>query len=341
MNRQRYPMLLSIACAALAGCISEDSSTSSSSGSATYPAVQYTSGDWYLYESTRTNTLPSVSTTNYSYVREFRAGSAEQYQRILTYSDPAMRLTSQAYSSGGLLSSLSNTSNCTYSPPYRSPPPPGNTVGQAYSMTSTQSCVPPVSGSGTPSTSTSTVNGSINAIEERTVPAGTFQTFKYTMQSQSVSTTGISAATETCWIDASTGHTVECSSSSTFTPANTSSLSSSSSFVMRMVAYGAGGRAPVGDAVRRFAGAWTASLSGDDSGTCSSVIISASGAISASCTSTAAGAFTLTGNVSADGTATAVASNGASLTGSFTSPSTGSGTWRNGTLSGTWSATHR
>ena len=90
-----------------------------------------------------------------------------------------------------------------------------------------------------------------------------------------------------------------------------------------------------------YAGTWTASYLGADTGSCASVAIDAVGHLSGSCTSTGVGgSFVVNGSVTSAGVATFTASgstsSGATFSGSFTStagsgswdwPSHGSGTW--------------
>lgn len=92
-----------------------------------------------------------------------------------------------------------------------------------------------------------------------------------------------------------------------------------------------------------FQGNWTASFTGGDSGTCETIVIDANGNLSGSCTSRNIGgaSITVVGNVSSTGAATFTAggaSSGATFTGSMLSNGTGSGTWVNTVINGTWIA---
>ncbi len=95
--------------------------------------------------------------------------------------------------------------------------------------------------------------------------------------------------------------------------------------------------------VSGYAGSWTASYAGGDTGACSSITISVSGSLTGNCTSTGlGGSFTVSGSVASDGsasfTATGGTSSGATFSGTLGSTS-GSGTWSRSTLTGTWTAT--
>jgi hypothetical protein len=113
--------------------------------------------------------------------------------------------------------------------------------------------------------------------------------------------------------------------------------------------------------VKEFAGNWTGSFTGNDSGTCQ-VTVSQIGLISGTCTSTLAGSFTISGRIKSSGNwqnasgATAApssaassaastatsngsgsASTGAVFDGSFTRAGNAAGTWVNGSsYAGTW-----
>jgi hypothetical protein len=97
---------------------------------------------------------------------------------------------------------------------------------------------------------------------------------------------------------------------------------------------------PAAPSVADFAGTWSATYSGGDTGSCPSLTITSAGNLSGNCASTPAGqAFSVSGTITADGHVTfASTSNGATFTGQFGAGS-GSGTWKDsGTLSGTWTA---
>lgn len=116
--------------------------------------------------------------------------------------------------------------------------------------------------------------------------------------------------------------------------------------------------------VKEFAGSWTGSFTGNDSGTCQ-VTVSQIGLIGGTCTSTLAGSFTISGRIKSSGnwqnasaataapssaansaTLTATsngsgnASTGAVFDGSFTRAGNAEGTWVNGpSYAGTWTMT--
>ena len=103
--------------------------------------------------------------------------------------------------------------------------------------------------------------------------------------------------------------------------------------------------------VKEFAGNWSSTFKGSDSGTCQ-VTIAQSGSISGICNSTLAGDFTISGRVnssgswenasgtSSSGTASGTATTGAVFSGTYSRSGTASGTWTNGAnYSGNWTMT--
>jgi hypothetical protein len=103
--------------------------------------------------------------------------------------------------------------------------------------------------------------------------------------------------------------------------------------------------------VKEFAGTWTSTFKGSDSGTCQ-VTIAQSGLISGSCNSSLAGNFTISGRVnssgtwenasgvSSSGTASGTATTGAVFSGNYSRTGTASGAWTNGAnYSGNWTMT--
>jgi hypothetical protein len=92
-----------------------------------------------------------------------------------------------------------------------------------------------------------------------------------------------------------------------------------------------------------FQGNWSASFTGGDSGSCTGLVFGKAGTISGQCSSAnlSGALFSVSGTVSASGQAQFVgggASTGATFTGSLSTGGTGSGTWVNSPISGTWTA---
>jgi hypothetical protein len=150
---------------------------------------------------------------------------------------------------------------------------------------------------------------------------------------------------ESCWADMVTGRTVKCDWTYSTTNAGQSSPSSAGSVAMVLQAYSFRGAAPVGPAVRRFAGYWSVTFSGTGSGKCDNVLIDSNGSISGSCANLVGGGYSapwaITGVVDANGSASITAATGATLTGTFATPTNASGTWVNGAANGSWAAVHQ
>ena len=94
--------------------------------------------------------------------------------------------------------------------------------------------------------------------------------------------------------------------------------------------------------LRKFSGYWSVVFGGATSGDCASLLIDTNGQISARCRLLMSpgvyGEFTVAGLVNAAGAASLTATTGATMSGVFVTPSSGSGNWTNGTASGTWIA---
>jgi hypothetical protein len=94
--------------------------------------------------------------------------------------------------------------------------------------------------------------------------------------------------------------------------------------------------------MRKFSGYWSVVFAGATSGDCANLLIDPNGRISASCRLLMSpgvySEFSVAGGVNAAGAAALTATTGATMSGVFSNPSSGSGNWTNGTASGTWIA---
>lgn len=310
-----------------------------------YPAVTPSAGDWFVYTSTVTPTLPAGATaTEGTITRHYRIVNPDS---SITRADTRSTFTSLASSafnsSGALVSYTSGTLLCNYAPAYRSGPPLTSVVGDAYSATSAESCATQPNGTATV-TNLSVASGS-QVVESKTIPLGTFGAFKYTQTLVATSAASTTTTIESCWVDKVTGRTVECTSSYNTVPAGQTAISARGTTLFQLQAYSFRGQAAVGAAVRRFAGYWNVTFAGTSIGDCANLLIDINGQISGSCrTLTSAGvyapSYAVSGSISASGAATVTATTGASLFGTFTSPEAANGTWTNTGASGTWTATH-
>lgn len=310
-----------------------------------YPNVSPNAGDWFVYTSTVTPTLPAgTAPTERTITRHFRIVNADG---SLTRAETTSRfnsLASRAFNTAGAqVTYTSGTLICTYAPAYRSGPPLTSVVGDSFTATSSESCATQPSGTATVRALSAT--GSNQSTESKTIPLGTFSTFKYSQTLVTTSSADVTTTLETCWIDRNSGRTVECTSTYNTVPAGQTTATASGSTSFRLEGYSFRGQAPVGAAVRRFAGYWNVTFAGTSIGDCGNLLIDINGQISGSCRFlTSAGvygpSFSVTGTVGANGAATVTATTGASMTGTFTSPEGANGTWVNTGASGTWTATH-
>lgn len=348
MRRSFVQLLTAFAVLALAACGGGGGSNSPiapPSNPNAYPTAMPAAGDYFVYSSSVTPTLPAGSPpTERTVTRNFLIvnadGSLTRADTVSTFNS----LASRAYSAdSALVSYTSGTLLCTFAPAYRSTPPRTSVVGDAYVATSTESCATQPAGS--PTTVSLSDSGNAQAVETKTIPIGTFTAFKYTQTLIATSSTSATTTVETCWIDKTTGRTVECTSTYSTIPTGQATVTASGSTLFRLEAYSFNGQAPVGAAVRRFAGYWNVVFGGSSTGDCSNLIVDINGQVSGSCrflTSVGvyAPSFTASGTVTAAGAANLTATTGATMSGTFTSPGAASGSWTNGSASGTWAATH-
>ena len=310
--------------------------------SMTYPGVKPTVGDYYVYALTSTittpaNTPPSASTSVRTYPVVNGDGSLTRVVTGLSVKQ------SREYSADGkVAASTSTTQQCVYSTGYVISPPAGSAVGQAYSGTATETCT--YAGSSVPTTATLTTTGTADGIESVTTAAGTFRAFKNTSTYVRTDGSYVSTTIETCWTDMVLGRSVKCSTSYSTVLAD-HTVSAAGSTTSELTAYSAAGAAPVGSTLPRFYGSWRVDFSGAATGHCSSAFVTTAGVISSACVRTNSsgsviGNFTVSGSVDANGVVTATGSDGSTFTGSLTSPTAGTGAWVNGSMSGTWTASH-
>jgi len=336
------------AAAVLAGCGGGGSDTASNNSQATpdvYPAVKPAAGDWFVYTSITTPTLPAgQAPTQRTIIRYFPTVNADgSLTRIDTASSVIPRAQRVFDANKAVVALTSASSQCSFVNPYRSAPPLASKVGDTYSANSTEFCtaVP----SGTASQFTFALTGSSVAIEDRTIPLGTFRTFKYTQTTVSTSATSTVTNVESCWTDMVSGQTVECTTTSQTVPAGQSVVSASGSASFQLDAYSFNHQAAVGSAVQRFAGLWNVALGGTVTGDCLNLVVSDNGQISGSCRLLVSPgvygtSFPVTGAVNAAGVVTMSATNGATISGTFSTPVSAGGAWQSGATAGTWTASH-
>ena len=318
---------------------------STSNASNTYPTALPSAGDYSVYSSLTTPTLPAGTAANTRMIiRSYRVVGADGSLTRADTASTATTLSLRNYSTdGALVSSTIGTTLCTFAPAYLAGAPRTAVVGDAYSTATTETCA--VQPAGTPATYSITAAGNALAVESKAIPLGTFSAFKTTTTYVQTSSTSTSTTVETCWKDKVTAQIVECASTYSTVPAGQTAATSSGSTLFQLQAYVFGGQAPVGAAIKRFAGYWTVAFAGSSTGDCASLLVDVSGAISGSCRfMTSPGvygaSFTVTGSVNSAGAAAVTATTGATMSGTFASPGNASGAWTSGTAIGTWTAAH-
>lgn len=310
-----------------------------------YPTAQPNAGDWFVYTSTVTPSLPvGAVPTERTITRYFRIvntdGSLTRTDTTSTFNS----LGSSAFNAAGaIVSYTAGSLLCSYAPAYRSGPGIITQIGDNFTSNSTESCA--TQPNGVPKTSALSTTGSNQPNENRSISIGTFNTFKYVQTRNTTTSTATTNTVETCWIDKVTARAVECTSNYSTTPIGQTTATSSGSTQLQLVAYSFKGQTAIGASVRRFAGYWNVVFTGTSIGDCSNLLIDINGQISGSCRFlTSAGVygtpFNVSGSVTGNGTATVTATTGASLSGTFTSPVDANGTWSNGAATGNWTATH-
>ncbi|MBI1890296.1 MAG: hypothetical protein HYS18_06615 [Burkholderiales bacterium] len=304
-----------------------------------YAAVNPTQGDAYTFNYTFTPTSQTVG--NYIFTRYYQtAGSDGSATFTQTFTDTFNSNSTSYDSYGGTTSSSSNATNnsiagtCTYLPGLRGVSTPYY-VGKSWNNSSTATC----SGA----TYSFANKGTIEAVESVTVPAGTFTALRevFTITSVPLNTSNPTTTTTayTCWRDVNLGRTVKCTWTFSTTPygSTTATQYSASSIVLNN--YSANGGYTSTYNVLRYAGAWSLSLTGSETGSCSLLNITTAGAISGTCQGSLSGTQQATGSVNVFGSFTLSFGN-STLTGVL-NPITGSGTWSGVIGSGSWTATHK
>lgn len=309
-----------------------------------YPAVAANAGDWYVYAQTINVAVPVGSpSSERTHVRyEQTVGADGSFTRVDTFSADTALATQRINGAGARTEQVVGSSTCTFSPAYQGGPATTSKVGDSFSGSSTETCVHAAPASTT--TRQHAYSGQNVGLETRQVPLGSFPSFKVqqTLTTESASTRV--ASQQTCWIDTTLGRPAACETHGTATSLTSNTVVSEASNRLELVAYQHRG-VTRGAAVRRFHGGWRLVFGGTHSGDCANLAVDATGVLSGSCRvllNDGAGETTVTlaGAISAGGAASLNASSGATLTGSFDTPFQGSGTWTNGSASGTWTATH-
>ena len=348
MRLSRAPMLASAVALVLSACGGGgDSSPTAPTGTtgnspidaARAATVIPAAGDWSVYTFSR-QASPSPAATE-TLVHSVASGSTEgAYTRVETGTYHGRETFN--FGADGTLQSSTSLQQCTLSPGLRTAPSRQASIGSVWSGSSTKQCV--VTPTKTPlSVITVSITGKVESLENRTVPAGTFATLRYTSTQSEVFETYTVVTEKTCWMEQGTGRMIECDSTEKYlykVPQPTPAAPVRTRLWLE--ATGIDGGESVGPSIRRFVGSWPVSFSGSDSGSCSPVMVDADGNFSGTCYAGGGRTrFTIKGAVNAQGVLNATASTGAVFTGNLISPREGNGTWvMPSGAQGSWTATH-
>jgi hypothetical protein len=322
----------------------EQQSAPGSGGPTAYPAISPTSGDYFVYTDTRVQTIPAgTPTAQETVTRYFKLVNPDgSSTRSDSFSSFFASTTQTFDSSGALVTYASGNLLCSYGPAFRSGPPLSAVVGGAYGSSTSQTCAQQPGGA--PATTAISLSGQALAVEQVTIPLGTFSAFKYAQTTQASDAGGNTTTNETCWISTATGQPLQCTTTFSTVQPGQSAVVASGSTTSVLDAYSFGGTT-AGAIVKRFSGFWNIQLAGGATGKCDNLFVDVGGGISGSCAfltspGVFAPAFSVSGAVSAAGAATLTSATGASLSGTFNTPVSATGTWTNGGTSGAWTATH-
>ena len=262
--------------------------------------------------------------------------SDSSFTSVTTWSDGSTRVQFDLDVDFQEIGYLRGNTLCTNSPKVDSP---GNslTVGQTWDLRYTRTCV-----TNTSSTSTQFSNrGSVTAIEDFTTPAGTFTSYKLVYVVIATSSAGQTTSNFTCWRSRILNRTVSCDFTDTFTAVGNAAPTSTEVYTQRLIATNVTNYPSNIVSPARFAGNWSLTWAGSNTGTCA-IVVAASGTLSGPCQATSpVQNSTVTGSVDAAGTLRGTTTSGASFVGSMTSPMDASGNWTNVGASGTWRAIHQ
>lgn len=233
------------------------------------------------------------------------------------------------------------TSGCSYSAGQTGP---GKVVvlNETWNSRFTESCA--TDSTPTPTTADITHSGKVVSEERITTKAGTFDTYKYTFETSSTSSSGFTQESGACWLDKTLNRNVACDSRQAFTTAGASTPRYIRDIARRMTSLDVPGYSKTNPSAERFAGGWRLSWQGISSGFCM-FDLTTSGSVSGGvCIFNDAPANTvaMSGTATADGKFSAALVNGMNISGNLASPYAGTGAWRsNSGTSGIWTASHQ
>lgn len=295
-------------------------------------------GDYFVYLNTSVTSVPAGgATVAYNSTVTYRNVEADgRNQRVTTRTD-SLGILQASYNVDAALVSSDNFFGgavlCTFSPPAQVAPPYPRSVGQAWSSTSAHSCAG--------SLTTLVQTGEIVARESLALAAGTFDAYRSTRTTTATSANIVTSQALTCWYSVARGVLLRCDYTNTTTPVGATTPNSVVSVAQVLTGMGGPARVAQGNVLPRFQGWWQVQYSGGAAGNCAQLYVSAAGTLSGNCAATGGSAFAVTGTVNTSGAVSIVLPTGGVLSGTLTTPYTGTGTWIDSGLSGTWVAVRR
>ena len=293
-------------------------------------------GDYFTYFYTTTSN--SNTTTGYFFTRSYTQVSSDQsWVNDQTYSNNTVKSKFQFNSDRQEISQAygpTSMTTCVNNPTTSSHGPLKNlNVGSAWDLSYTRTCT-----GASPSITTITNKGSVIASELYTILGITFDTYKLVYIITETTSTNYRVSTDTCWRDKYFDIRIYCertslnyASSSNLTTPTSSGVNSEKLYAFSVAGFG--NNKPD---VSRYAGRWD--LSGSDNSSLSSIAITVDGVVTG--IGTGINNKGEAGTIDKNGILNFSTANGTTFTGSLTSGVEGTGTWKNATTSGSWTASH-
>lgn len=301
--------------------------------------VNISTGDYFTYAFNQKTT--SGTTTAYTFTRYMSDVKADQsFMTVLTNSNDIGKSTWEANSDFQRVSWIGGSTSCNNSPQKDDPGSVKNLfVGMTWDLKYTTTCI-------TSNTSTSyarTNKGTVVSSEPYIIAGvGSFDTYKLVSTYESVTSTERYVSQSTCWRDKKFNRTIACETtySNYINGSSVPAASSSGTSSMKLYAFNVANFDNNKPSLARFSGNWTLNWSGDSYGYCS-INVNIVGAISGNCYQQDPYATSsITGSVNVNGVLNITSGVGSTVSGNLNSPISGSGTWRNPTTSGSWTAVH-
>lgn len=300
-------------------------------GPAPFTRTEAEVGDYFIYAMTSTTSVPAGEVPSaYSSTVAYRTMAADGTNQRMTTWSTGQAGGPKTYNANDAV--VSHDGVCSFSPPNQEAPPYPRAVGQTWNGSSQFIC--------RTYTATYVQTGQVVARESLVLPAGTFDAYRATRTSTATGPTGVYTENSTCWYGVDRGVLLRCDSTNSRTLTGASTPDLVVSYTQALTGLGGPNRVAQGVRLPRFQGSWNIAYSGGASGACMLLSVSAGGDITGSCANVGGPSFSVAGTVNEDGVVNISLPGGGALNGNFGTIYSGSGTWSDAGLSGTWTATH-